>query len=84
MILFRQCSCDLIINILLSILGWLPGTVHALWLIYRKMKAEEQYGYGAIKYQGNGDWVPDPNRAYYPAQPAHGQYAAPPHYGATA
>jgi hypothetical protein len=25
-------------------LGFLPGQIHAFWLIYRKMKAEERYG----------------------------------------
>lgn len=65
------CSCDLIINILLTMyanpdlfftfffektngcrlfcktyrLGYLPGEIHAFWLIYRKMQAEERYGH---------------------------------------
>ncbi|EPQ53560.1 UPF0057-domain-containing protein [Gloeophyllum trabeum ATCC 11539] len=42
------CSCDLLINILLTILGYLPGHIHAFWLIYRKMKAEERYGRGGF------------------------------------
>jgi uncharacterized membrane protein YqaE (UPF0057 family) len=32
-----QCSCDLLINILLTVLGYLPGHVHAFWLIYKKV-----------------------------------------------
>ncbi|KAN0063067.1 hypothetical protein ACQY0O_004230 [Thecaphora frezii] len=73
------CSCDLIINFLLTILGVLPGTIHAFWLIYKKMKAEERYGPGNIKYTGNGEWVPH-GGAYYPAGAPP---PPPPHYGAT-
>jgi len=70
------CSCDLLINILLTVLGYLPGHIHAFWLIYKKMKAEEQYGRGGFRYVGNG---------YY--EPLYGgQGAVPPagpNYGAT-
>ena len=27
------CSADFLINIALSILGWLPGVIHAWWII---------------------------------------------------
>jgi len=27
------CSADFLINILLSILGWIPGVIHAWWII---------------------------------------------------
>jgi uncharacterized membrane protein YqaE (UPF0057 family) len=30
----------LLINILLTLLGWLPGSIHAIWVI---MKHEEQF-----------------------------------------
>ncbi|KAF8868203.1 hypothetical protein BD779DRAFT_1600910 [Infundibulicybe gibba] len=43
------CSCDLLINILLTILGYIPGHIHAFWLIYRKMQAEERYGNGGYQ-----------------------------------
>ncbi|KAF8950821.1 hypothetical protein BDZ97DRAFT_1594689, partial [Flammula alnicola] len=39
-----RCSSDLLINILLTIsvpLGYIPGHIHAFWLIYKKMQAEE-------------------------------------------
>ncbi|KAG9051319.1 hypothetical protein FS837_009586 [Tulasnella sp. UAMH 9824] len=62
------CSCDLIINILL-------GHIHAFWLIYRKMKAEEKYGVGGYHYVGNGEYQP----VYAAPQPQQ-----PIHYGATA
>ncbi|KAI0711114.1 UPF0057-domain-containing protein [Cerioporus squamosus] len=50
------CSCDLLINILLTILGYLPGHLHAFWLIYKKMQAEERYGRGGYIYVGNGEY----------------------------
>ena len=52
------CSCDLLISIALTILGFLPGTLHAFWLIYKKMKAEERYGAGGYRYVGNGTYEP--------------------------
>ncbi|TFY73704.1 hypothetical protein EWM64_g10308 [Hericium alpestre] len=42
---------------------------HAFWLIYRKMKAEEQYGHGGYHYIGNGQ--------YEPAQGELGGFGAP-------
>ncbi|KAJ9615299.1 hypothetical protein H2200_001374 [Cladophialophora chaetospira] len=29
------CNSDFFINILLSILGWIPGVIHAWWVISR-------------------------------------------------
>lgn len=29
----RGCGADVLINILLTILGWLPGVLHAWWII---------------------------------------------------
>jgi len=52
------CSCDLLINFCLTLLGYIPGHIHAFWLIYKKAKAEEQYGIGNSTYQGNGTYVP--------------------------
>ncbi|KIJ68988.1 hypothetical protein HYDPIDRAFT_79695 [Hydnomerulius pinastri MD-312] len=31
----RGCGADLLINICLTILGWLPGIVHALYIILK-------------------------------------------------
>ncbi|KAG8983420.1 hypothetical protein FRB94_007222 [Tulasnella sp. JGI-2019a] len=61
------CSCDLLINILL-------GHIHAFWLIYRKMRAEEQYGYGGYQYLGNGE---------FGANTGMPQPVAAPNYGST-
>jgi len=69
------CSCDLLINILLTVLGYIPGHIHAFWLIYKKMKAEEQYGHGGFVYTGNGTYAPL-------QQPAAAAQA--PYYGSTA
>ncbi|KII91116.1 hypothetical protein PLICRDRAFT_78450, partial [Plicaturopsis crispa FD-325 SS-3] len=52
------CSCDLLINIVLTILGYIPGHIHAFWLIYKKMQAEERYGQGGFQYTGNGTYQP--------------------------
>ncbi|KAF5349220.1 hypothetical protein D9756_009335 [Leucocoprinus leucothites] len=66
------CSCDLLINILLTILGYLPGHIHAFWLIYKKMQAEERYGHGGFRYAGSGHYEP-----LYQAGPHSQQYGAP-------
>ncbi|EKM56551.1 uncharacterized protein PHACADRAFT_253744 [Phanerochaete carnosa HHB-10118-sp] len=72
------CSCDFLINILLTVLGYLPGHIHALWLIYKKMKAEERYGRGGYHYIGNGTYEPIND------QPGMAPAQAPPvNYGAT-
>lgn len=60
------CSCDLLINICLTILGYIPGHIHAFWLIYRRMKAEESWGYGGYRYLGNGHFVQGPNQGIPP------------------
>ncbi|CAA7267705.1 unnamed protein product [Cyclocybe aegerita] len=69
------CSCDLLINILLTILGYIPGHIHAFWLIYKKTQAEECYGQGGYTYVGNGTYEPT-----YHTQSPVGQA---PYYGAT-
>ncbi|KAK0232436.1 uncharacterized protein ARMOST_16282 [Armillaria ostoyae] len=73
------CSCDLLINICLTLLGYIPGHIHAFWLIYKKMQAEERYGAGGFQYVGNGQYKPYPQAqgALIPGQ------APPPNYGAT-
>ncbi|KDQ06325.1 hypothetical protein BOTBODRAFT_39665, partial [Botryobasidium botryosum FD-172 SS1] len=52
------CSCDLLINICLTVLGYLPGHLHAFYLIWKKMQAEERYGAGGFVYVGNGQYEP--------------------------
>ncbi|KAN0127231.1 UPF0057 domain containing protein [Lactarius tabidus] len=72
------CSCDLLINICLTLLGYIPGHIHAFWLIYRRMKAEEAYGRGRFIYVGNGTFEPGPG-----VQPIAGQTPYQRGYGAT-
>ncbi|KAM0747558.1 UPF0057-domain-containing protein [Meredithblackwellia eburnea MCA 4105] len=69
------CSCDLFINIALTILGYIPGHVHAFFLIYRNAQAEERYGKGGYRYHGNGEFLPI-DGGYQPVPP-------PPSYGTT-
>ncbi|KAF7349212.1 UPF0057-domain-containing protein [Mycena sanguinolenta] len=70
------CSCDLLINILLTILGYIPGHIHAFWLIYKKMKAEEALRPRRLPlyvhlHVGNGTYEPiaqgQPQQPYYGA-----------------
>ncbi|KAH6904298.1 hypothetical protein BKA70DRAFT_1193562 [Coprinopsis sp. MPI-PUGE-AT-0042] len=72
------CSCDLLISICLTLLGYFPGHIHAFWLIYKKMQAEERYGNGGFVYIGSGQYEPlspHPQQGVY-HQPQQG-------YGAT-
>ncbi|KAF8445651.1 hypothetical protein L210DRAFT_3528108 [Boletus edulis BED1] len=60
------CSADLLINICLTILGFIPGHIHAFWVIYKKMQAEERRGQGgSISDTGSGQHQPrdDKSRA---------------------
>ncbi|GAA5880817.1 hypothetical protein JCM16303_005128 [Sporobolomyces ruberrimus] len=65
------CSCDLLINIALTLLGYIPGHLHAFWLIYKNAQAEERYGKGGYHYVGNGEYAPIGHA--HPAPPAYGQ-----------
>ncbi|ORX40663.1 hypothetical protein BD324DRAFT_611717 [Kockovaella imperatae] len=40
----RGCGVDILINILLWILGWIPGTLHAWWII-SKYETPARVGY---------------------------------------
>ncbi|TVY38605.1 UPF0057 membrane protein, partial [Lachnellula subtilissima] len=37
------CGCDLLINLLLCMLGWLPGVLHAWWVISQNDEAKYEY-----------------------------------------
>ncbi|BGP35027.1 hypothetical protein JCM10296v2_006857 [Rhodotorula toruloides] len=76
------CSCDLLINLLLTLLGYIPGHLHAFYLLYKRIKSEERYGEGNLRYVGNAEWAPIEG-AYAPVHPhAHAHpghaYDAPP------
>ncbi|KAK0480884.1 hypothetical protein IW261DRAFT_1335283 [Armillaria novae-zelandiae] len=66
------CGADLLINFLLTLIGAFPGHIHAFWLIYKKIKAEEMYGPGGYEYAGYGYYQPVPNSAPYQAPPSYG------------
>ncbi|GAA6063517.1 hypothetical protein JCM10212_004730 [Sporobolomyces blumeae] len=82
------CSCDLLINIALTVLGYIPGHLHAFWLIYKNAQAEERYGKGGFRYLGNGEYAPI-EHAHAPSgppaygQPVYGQPTYGANYGAT-
>ena len=44
----------LLINILLTVLGWLPGSIHAIWVI---VKHEEAVGREAGMEAGKGEGI---------------------------
>ncbi|KAG8693309.1 hypothetical protein FRC08_009200 [Ceratobasidium sp. 394] len=70
------CSCDLLINIGLTVLGYLPGLIHAGYILIRRIEAEEMFGRGGYIYVGNAQ--------FEPVHFASGQVSAqPPHYGST-
>jgi len=34
------CSTQFWINLVLTLIGWLPGIIHALWLVWRSPSAD--------------------------------------------
>jgi uncharacterized membrane protein YqaE (UPF0057 family) len=37
-------STTLIINLVLTVLGWVPGSIHAVWAITKQMEKADQAG----------------------------------------
>ncbi|KAG8983419.1 hypothetical protein FRB93_007278 [Tulasnella sp. JGI-2019a] len=69
------CGCDLLINIILTwygSLGYIPGHIHAFWLIYKKMQAEKMYGVGGYTYVGSGKFSGGRAGAVPVVQPGYG------------
>ncbi|KAG8215841.1 hypothetical protein J3R82DRAFT_7784 [Butyriboletus roseoflavus] len=52
------CGSDLCLNILLTMLGYFPGCIHALWLVLRRAEANNTYGYKNWTYSGMGEYTP--------------------------
>lgn len=50
------CSLDTFLSILLTILGYIPGHIHAFYLIYKRAQAQERYGENGYKYCGSGEF----------------------------
>ncbi|XP_006463865.1 hypothetical protein AGABI2DRAFT_194553 [Agaricus bisporus var. bisporus H97] len=87
-LIITGCSCDFLINVLLTCLGYLPGHIHAFWLIYKKMQAEERFGHDGYRYIGSGHYEPLYNNAAppipYPQQQQQPMpQQAPQYYGST-
>ncbi|KAG2346070.1 UPF0057-domain-containing protein [Suillus weaverae] len=67
------CGCDLFMNILLTLLGYLPGLIHALWLVFRRTNGQGRRARGSYRYTGAGTQAPAPQQSA----------PQPPEYGAT-
>ncbi|KAH0835699.1 hypothetical protein J3R83DRAFT_9489 [Lanmaoa asiatica] len=75
------CGADLCLNILLTLLGYLPGCIHAFWLVLRRAEANERYGYKNWTYIGMGDYAPidaGPPSSGQHSAPSYGQVQTPP------
>ncbi|KAL1411215.1 Plasma membrane proteolipid 3 [Vanrija pseudolonga] len=70
------CSCDLLIAIGLTILGYLPGHLYGFYILWKKMRAEELYGDHGYVYLGNGEFVPRDELPPQLQQPYYGSTAA--------
>ncbi|KAG1745081.1 uncharacterized protein EDB91DRAFT_173980 [Suillus paluster] len=54
------CGCDLFVNILLTLLGYLPGLIHALWLVFKRVDVQERRAAGSYRYTGSTEAAPPP------------------------
>ena len=41
-LIMRGCSCDLLLNIVLTVVGVIPGIIHAFWVVLKTDKEEGQ------------------------------------------
>ncbi|RMZ69869.1 stress response rci peptide like [Pyrenophora seminiperda CCB06] len=51
----RGCKSDLLINVALCFLAWLPGIIHAWYIIHQSEKAEKAGEAGVIKEAGEAE-----------------------------
>ncbi|KAG1782176.1 hypothetical protein EV702DRAFT_511898 [Suillus placidus] len=75
------CGCDLFVNILLTLLGYLPGLIHALWLVLRRTNGQGRRARGSYRYTGAATQAPAPEQSA--PQPPQQSAPQPPEYGAT-
>ncbi|KAG2356550.1 hypothetical protein BDR07DRAFT_1491752 [Suillus spraguei] len=73
------CGCDLFVNILLTLLGYLPGLIHALWLVFKRANGQTRRARGSYQYAGAVTPAPAPQQS----APAPQQSAPPPEYVTT-
>lgn len=57
------CGCDLFVNILLTLLGYLPGLIHALWLVFKRTNVQQRHARGSYRYTGAGTAAPAPQQS---------------------
>ncbi|KAG1824617.1 uncharacterized protein BJ212DRAFT_539416 [Suillus subaureus] len=57
------CGCDLFVNILLTLLGYFPGLIHALWLIFKRVNVQPRHARGSYRYTGAGTPAPAPQQS---------------------
>ncbi|KAG1772095.1 hypothetical protein EDD22DRAFT_861796 [Suillus occidentalis] len=43
------CGCDLFVNILLTLLGYLPGVIHAVWLVFKRTNVQQRPARGGSR-----------------------------------
>ncbi|KAG2155282.1 uncharacterized protein EDB93DRAFT_98513 [Suillus bovinus] len=65
------CGCDLLVNILLTLLGYLPGLIHALWLVFRRANVQERRARGSYRYTDAETPAPAPQQSA-PQSPGYG------------
>lgn len=74
------CGVDVLINICLTLLGVLPGHLHAWYILYKDDQARKRYGEGYYTYRGSGQFVPTTAAPGYVPVPAGGYVRAPTQY----
>ena len=42
------CDTTLLLNVLLTLLAWLPGWLHATWVVASRSDPEAPWGYGPL------------------------------------
>ncbi|KAG2067285.1 UPF0057-domain-containing protein [Suillus decipiens] len=57
------CGCDLFLNILLTLLGYLPGLIHALWLVFKRANGQTRRARGSYQYTDAGTPAPAPQQS---------------------
>ncbi|KAG2148887.1 hypothetical protein DEU56DRAFT_84199 [Suillus clintonianus] len=71
------CGCDLFVNILLTLLGFFPGLIHALWLVFKRTNVPERRAIGSYRYTGTPTQAPEPGAPQTPGYGTTDQSTAP-------
>lgn len=46
----NQCDTYLLLNLLLTLLAWLPGVIHAIWVVMERRQEDSGVFFGAAGY----------------------------------